>query len=327
MSDTSGAITLPVAIPLSGEPASDPVLGTLLSYLMAVLEADVGDVWRRLEAGSPGPAAFGYPHNPTSSSFSERNLPALYMWRDGVPEVRQTTQDWDTSVSTIKALWIMPSASDEQAREREPILNGVSTAVRRAISRGRHPAWVVPGDDYYDPDEFGSSLAHQTGHVDLRYKLGVRTRVRIEDYDGKSVSEFDAIELQLSLTERTDYDATLGGDPATDLRGTVTTGGTSADGAVVGALTVDTFQFHPVLSAVTPATGPQAGGTSVILTGTQLGTVTEVTIGGVACTGVTVIDECTVLAVTGAHAAGAVAAVATQASGASASLAAAFTYV
>ena len=71
----------------------------------------------------------------------------------------------------------------------------------------------------------------------------------------------------------------------------------------------------PTVNAVEPDSGPAAGGTAVTITGDDLTGVTGVTFGGVAATGVSVVDDNTVEAVAPAHAAGAVDVVATDANG------------
>jgi len=62
----------------------------------------------------------------------------------------------------------------------------------------------------------------------------------------------------------------------------------------------------PVIDAITPITGPAAGGTGVTLTGSGFSGTTGVTFGGTAATGLIVNDPGTVTCITPAHAAGAV---------------------
>lgn len=62
----------------------------------------------------------------------------------------------------------------------------------------------------------------------------------------------------------------------------------------------------PTLTAIDPATGPAAGGTTVTITGDDLTGTTGVTFGAAAATAVTVVDDNTVTAVAPAGAAGAV---------------------
>jgi IPT/TIG domain len=60
------------------------------------------------------------------------------------------------------------------------------------------------------------------------------------------------------------------------------------------------------VTAISPATGAAAGGTTVTLTGTNLRGTTGVTFGGTAATSVTVVNDTTVTCVTPAKDAGAV---------------------
>ncbi len=82
----------------------------------------------------------------------------------------------------------------------------------------------------------------------------------------------------------------------------------------------------PAVSSVSPTNGSTTGGTSVTITGTNFLSGANVTFGGAAATGVTVISSTQITAVTPAHAAGAVDVVVTNPDGRSGSLASAFTY-
>jgi hypothetical protein len=83
----------------------------------------------------------------------------------------------------------------------------------------------------------------------------------------------------------------------------------------------------PSISSVAPASGPAAGGTSITISGTNLGAVVSVTIGGTAATGVTIVNSTTITATTPAHAAGAVDVTATDADSLSGTKTNAFTYL
>ncbi|MBE2285889.1 MAG: IPT/TIG domain-containing protein [Prosthecobacter sp.] len=65
-----------------------------------------------------------------------------------------------------------------------------------------------------------------------------------------------------------------------------------------------TYVAAPTVTAIAPNTGTTAGGTSVTITGTNFSGALSVTIGGVAATGVTVVNDTTIHAVTGPHSAG-----------------------
>ncbi|CAB5690482.1 IPTL-CTERM protein sorting domain [Delftia tsuruhatensis] len=106
---------------------------------------------------------------------------------------------------------------------------------------------------------------------------------------------------------------------------TVTTvGGTSATSSA------DQFTYvaMPTVTSVSPTAGPTAGGTSVVITGTNLSGATTVTFGGTAATGFTVNSATQITATSPAGSAGPVDVRVTTAGGTSATGAAAqFTYV
>ncbi len=66
-----------------------------------------------------------------------------------------------------------------------------------------------------------------------------------------------------------------------------------------------TYYATPTVSGISPSSGSTAGGTSVTITGTNLGGATSVTIGGAAATGVTVVNATTITATTPSGTAGA----------------------
>lgn len=81
----------------------------------------------------------------------------------------------------------------------------------------------------------------------------------------------------------------------------------------------------PTVTSVTPATGAAAGGTAITIEGKDFTGATGGTAGGVALTSFVVVDDTTITAVTGVHAAGAVTVAVTNPTG-TGSKATAFTY-
>ncbi len=84
--------------------------------------------------------------------------------------------------------------------------------------------------------------------------------------------------------------------------------------------------YPPIISSLTPNTGSTAGGTAVMIQGSNFATGATVAIGGVQATGVLVQSSTLIAAVTGAHAAGTAEVVVTVGT-LSGSLAGGFTYV
>ena len=96
---------------------------------------------------------------------------------------------------------------------------------------------------------------------------------------------------------------------------------------IVAAVTIPTTPpaQPPNPISVSPSSGPPAGGTTITISGTQLGGTTSVTVGGVAATSVTVVNSTTVTCVTPAGSGAGKSVVVTNAAG-SATVAAAFSY-
>jgi hypothetical protein len=86
-------------------------------------------------------------------------------------------------------------------------------------------------------------------------------------------------------------------------------------GQVVPQSAIDALFVDATVTSVVPATGPAAGGTDLVITGTNLGGVLGVTIGGTAATMVRVLSETKLTCKAPAHAAGAVNVVVTDDSG------------
>jgi hypothetical protein len=98
-------------------------------------------------------------------------------------------------------------------------------------------------------------------------------------------------------------------------------------GVLVGGFTYGSASPAPTVNAVSPSSGPAAGGTSVQVTGTNFVSGATVSFGGTAAIGVTVVSATTLSATTPAHASGAVNVVVTNPDGQNGTLAGGFTYL
>ncbi|MBL7664725.1 MAG: IPT/TIG domain-containing protein [Bacteriovoracaceae bacterium] len=108
--------------------------------------------------------------------------------------------------------------------------------------------------------------------------------------------------------------------------GAVTVAVTNVDTQTGSLVTAYTYQNAPTVTNVTPTAGALAGGTAITVTGTDFVAGATVTLGGVACTGVTVLSPTSITCTSGAHVAGAVTAVVTNTDTQSGNLVAAYVY-
>src|SRR5581483_711212 len=83
----------------------------------------------------------------------------------------------------------------------------------------------------------------------------------------------------------------------------------------------------PLVTSVTPTSGPTSGGTAITISGSNFLAGATVTVGGTAATAVSVVNGTTITATTAAHAAGAVDVTVINPDGQSSTLAGAYTYV
>lgn len=145
MADTYGAATLPIAVTT---PAGDPALAKVGAYLKAVVNPRMQAAWtavwpRSGEAALPIKVVFT--HDPRKRQFNDRDLPALYIFReDG--EFSLPAADWRSEESRWKALWVLPSAAQDAAASIDPLWQAFAKACHEALVRGIDPLWVDAGE-------------------------------------------------------------------------------------------------------------------------------------------------------------------------------------
>ena len=144
-----------------------------------------------------------------------------------------------------------------------------------------------------------------------------------------SVEEFDPVSC--SWQERVPLSVARAALSAVVINGQVYAiaghGQTYLDVVEAIGLTALTSSTGLTVTVVSPTSGPTTGGTVVTLTGAGFVTGATVTIGGMAATGVTVVNATTITATMSAHAAGAVDIVVTNPDSQTAMLPGGFTYV
>lgn len=318
MPHTFGGLQLPVPVPENArtEATSDPFLDTVVAYLKAVINAQTGDAWRAIAPGTANPVIATGTHNPGKEAFRSNALPALFAWRADNTARAAKLGGWDAVVTTINVLWVPPRAQQETLRLRHPFRNAIEKAIRYAFIVGRDPSWVIEGDTYYDAQTEGSVFIRYAGASKIDLGIFQRHELVVQFDEGKP-DVFDALLIPLEITEvLSAVEGTF--DDLGDVRGAIELG--------EDPLTVQSYQFKPTLSSVGPTSGGIAGGTAIALRGMQLSDESTIAIGGVECTDVTYVDETTITALTGAHAAGVADVVLTDPSGATATLTAAFTF-
>lgn len=320
MSDTFGLLELPAPAVGDGEAVTDPALDMLLAFMKAVLNSDLGTAWADVSPADTTPVAYVFNHNPDIESINVDETPALYAWRSDSNDVaKHYSQDYVADEGGFTCLWVPPPMPQESKRAREAIRNGIKKALKAAFAQGRHPAWVIAGDTYYEPQIYGSVLLKHTRLA--RCKLGqFKAHALIIDFeDGSGKIPIECLMFTLDTLEFWQKDTSVY-DALDHLEGTVKLPARADQTSALSVMSVgETLTYHVEfsLTSIDVASGPSEGGTTVTITGTQFIEGMSVLFGTaeVPEEDVTYVDETTLEVITPAHDAGTVDITVVQAAG------------
>lgn len=226
MADLLGALPLPIAIPQSGpqildptkvrvvdQPAADPLLYYLGTFIVAVANAKSGAAWSAISpANLAGPCQSLYFNDPNKLGLSTDDFPAMFLWEHGEPADEWWADSWHIQKRTLVLTWVLEPAETELQRRRLLLVWPTIRAIKAAVAEGRHPAWVVPGDSATLATTLGSPLWLRTGHMRLHSGEARQHDVQVEMVDplppGEKPPVFEAFELTFNVAERVTRDMT-----------------------------------------------------------------------------------------------------------------------
>lgn len=146
MTDVYGAVSVPLAASTAGE---DPFLTYVLSFLKAVGNAYAIAEWNVVAPAlrTPNnPIAVTFDHDPGEAVFTERDLPALFLYRSKVTARTDVAQDIRVESGELSLLWVPPPAPQDRRRTRFQFAGKLLKVLDTYLERGRDPAWCVDGD-------------------------------------------------------------------------------------------------------------------------------------------------------------------------------------
>ncbi|WP_394849697.1 hypothetical protein LZC95_19870 [Pendulispora brunnea] len=203
MGDRYGLVTAPVAPAGADEAAGDPALTHLAEFLRAWLNANAMEAFGHLMPRLP-PCREAFCHDPEEVSFNERDLPAIFVWREGGNSER-IADDYHVETSELALLWVVPPSPQAKQRIRQPFANAIWKLVDMGIERGRAPGFVVAGDSDPRAASEGSLIYGYLGawSIDLRRR---RRRTFVEAMSDSPARRYPAVEMTLELRELQEYD-------------------------------------------------------------------------------------------------------------------------
>ncbi len=143
--DRYGDVEFPARAPVRNEAAGDRSRTIIVDFAAAVLNASVQAPWSAV-CPEKKVVETKYAWNPEKWMFSDGHLPSLFCWRDGGDKLQATGDEWKMRQDHCHLRWVFPLTKQTIAKLREPIIGALSSALDRAFSNTRHPAYVHPDD-------------------------------------------------------------------------------------------------------------------------------------------------------------------------------------
>lgn len=213
MADKYGSLAFPLPVPGATETPADHALDVLLAYLKAFLNYYGGAAWRAIYfAGETGqtlaPVMKTFAHDPTYDDFTEKHLPALFLFRNGGARSEDIAEDVRATTTTLTLWWVFPADRDQKRRVRQrAFLNGVAKLIDQALRKERDPVYVVTGDTEPTATTEGSVVLVQAGIQSLTVSAPRIGEARIAK--GDDVGFYPRIEMQLDAEEWRSIDIAL----------------------------------------------------------------------------------------------------------------------
>lgn len=176
MSDVFGALQLPAPAPaarpdlptnltVAQASLTDPALDTVLSFIAAVLNAQLSTAWAirspAPQKNQPARLTFLSTNDPREGEFLDDQLPGLFLYRYQLEDTALYAADAPATTEVWRLDWVFPPDAQHKERVRNNIINGLIKSLVLACEQGRHPAWTVGGDNA-DPDAIKTSIATST---------------------------------------------------------------------------------------------------------------------------------------------------------------------
>jgi hypothetical protein len=188
MADHYGAVSLDVPVVADAEPCGDPALRIVAGFLQAVINAHGTTAWRSVSPissdgakdGKDFPVCSAFAHDPANHRFSEKSLPALYVFRSQSTPFGDDAEDYRICRSTFTVWWIWRPTTEAKEAIRAPFANAVEKLVDASLNVGRDPAYVLADD----ADKRAPSYAAAPGSI----KAAVATATTERTYTGAALN-------------------------------------------------------------------------------------------------------------------------------------------
>lgn len=202
--DQYGVLKFPARPPNDNEPITDQALYCIGSYLMAVLNSKLNGAWNVVNPNVPFVKSIQFDDPNDGSMMNEKDLPALYVWRQSMYD-QQSTDDWTETTSDIAIMWIPQTATQAKRSLRAPGINGFAKTITRALGLGSDPSWIDPLDADPGSKIYGSGLMERAG-LHARPYLTTTRYDSITVEKGTDIAKYPAFTTIMRISEITRWD-------------------------------------------------------------------------------------------------------------------------
>lgn len=269
MADLFGAEPIPLVAPAAEMDAADRAVSIFGDYFKTVLNARAPLAWAAVAPAPTGTVTtLTMPvvrnvltHDPRKVSFSEAQLPAIYMDRSGGERPFWQTEDWRIVNDTWTMLWVFPPAVQATQRARGSITTGIVKVLDRAVEQCRDPVWTLAGDT--------DTTAATVAALPAAIKTSVASAVTAQSYSGAALN--GSVGAGAITPARLPSVTVAGTAGSVTADSTVTFTGTGADGTdrvsrVVLSAAVGTYYGDWPLAAVETVDVPAQTGVAATFT-------------------------------------------------------------
>lgn len=187
-----GGLTLPIAAPEDAKAAiTDPLLAHSLEFWRAVANYHCNEVWRCVSPDRPQPVMATFAHNPADAEFNERDLPALFAWRERVDRRYSVAEDYRVEQGVIALLWIPHPVVQAKIARRHSFPNGLFKALDFATTRDMDISW-----------RDGEVTLSSTAGFRRLWPMGSRPQVATIELDGSEPRRYTAWEMSFQYEEQ-----------------------------------------------------------------------------------------------------------------------------
>jgi hypothetical protein len=166
MPDTYGGISIPIAPPIAGVEITDPATTILAQFALAVLNAYGQAAYSAIKPSvtglATGTGTLAHPvcktahaREPSEEEFNEKELPCVYVWRQGADKDYWLAEDYRIEESTWTLLYLFEPEPQAGRSLLKSFANGVAKILDNRIEAMRDPNYVAS----FDTDPLASAIA------------------------------------------------------------------------------------------------------------------------------------------------------------------------